>query len=1304
MEAPFSLTVACDCSLMFGAALPPDRRMPPAPSLFFIVVSLVTIRPATAKVSHNTCEEVQAFQGVQDTRALPGKLFFYPISPFAFLGTITHYKVTLTNGSVLPNWLEYNHNTRTLQGLPMPDESGDYHLTVAAHGEACGPNTPAATANFVLHVHNSITVCEKQLDINQKPVNDIIYSEGQCAQDISVTFAEIIILNPAGSLTIQERLSLIYTMAEYLHLDPVFLTLIPFRESFKKHLWNLTIVGEDIKCIGTVENHYVELCWPVGFGLFAMLYELVQVLRHNIQSSHLSQLLGYEIAGWRILQKGNHEKRHAGKRHRRQLMATPRPTMTPTKLGVKPTKTEAFPFGTTTLPHTKSTVRPSASSSSLYKDNLTTVPSYTDISFHSVTTQRDLGTLHVLSVHSRQPAFTIFQSLPSADPELSPSLMTASLIEFGRQDDLTSRTPPIVEFQQSQVQLQDIHSTPKKSEPKPNFTQYYLSFSGSANKTQFLSSVQATVDVSVSSEDTPSEKTPVADIPKQFVTNSTHSSSYTYLTASGLAYEDSFFAANLPIFATTSTPAKLRIPFSTVVKSLFFSSCSHQKYDLFSNGRYASESFISNPQKKEHLFTDENSSPLTAVLTEIFRWTTDLNLMDVMSAGDSATTGSASVHKLGLVPDASPVRQLYYNDNIPALTTYSTEEFSIFLFTSSVEFGLLSRTRSVTTELPSLPLSTSKELTGSFGFHNISPVEELLSSSRPISQKVFKTDEHTSEPFTTVPETNKLLFIKDKASTLTKMQVETLLWNKPSHLIYITTSGVVLRSQFLSLDSLSQGTSQTHSWYSYDTLLLPVPVQYTGTPKLHFSKNYFSSYASGIRISVASPDVSQLETSDLILTGLLETKAAFHISRKSISQKLKDSTVASLQAGLHTTSVFPGVQDTSFPSLHTGTSIFSLTPSEESSCCTETTQTPWLLTSQVIPTGQTNTSPRVVSAINWITATIGHKFSFSVPSDTFYDQEDGGTPLLTLGMYPADGSPMGPENWLHFNSQFQTMHGYPLAYDFQYSPQGFLLFATDSEGLKTSEMFTIELHRPTSIPCHNFTIRTKNSYHSFLRDRGRVYLFFEKLSKYLSSGSPGNMTLLHLSPGSTLITWYDHSFCTRNNRCARDEIQGVLVKLRLPGGNVHPNFVEAMLPEYNIYQTEDVAYGGTCSSNESLQTIVAFNNCYSWTRNIFFTLLISMCPAIMIILMIFWYCKYNTKIIGSQSRSFHGRPFLSYADLEMDVLKSQKAAVVEQEVPWPAELWLPVPTQSQQRFGRPNANLAASRLPPPPKYRLPPLY
>ncbi|XP_066490052.1 dystroglycan 1-like [Tiliqua scincoides] len=416
--------------------------------------------------------------------------------------------------------------------------------------------------------------------------------------------------------------------------------------------------------------------------------------------------------------------------------------------------------------------------------------------------------------------------------------------------------------------------------------------------------------------------------------------------------------------------------------------------------------------------------------------------------------------------------------------------------------------------------------------------------------------------------------------------------------------------------------------------------------------------------------------SDLSLASSFGTKVNFQITRELTSEQMKESTIlynkeTPSRPGFYATSLYHGAQ------------------------------------------GQTNTSPRIVNAIKWLTATIGHKFSFSIPPDTFYDQEDGNTTQLTLGMNPADYSATGLESWLQFNSHYQTLYGYPLDHDFQYSPQEYLLFATDSGGLRASDTLTIELLRPTITPCHVYTIRTKNSYHSFLRNRERISLFFEKLSIYLNAGSPGNMTLLDLRPGSTVITWYNKSICTRtNNWCATDEIQRVQIKLVLPGGKVNPDFAEAMLPEYKIDQIEDIAYGGICLDiekplNESLppnRTLSTFKDSRSWIRNILFALLISVSTTVMVILIItFHYCKYHKKVSGLQSASFHARPF-SCVDFEMNVLKSRKPPILDQEAPQAAQPWLHMPPPSQPHRCRPKRTLTVSRLPPPPKYRLPPSY
>nr|XP_034983612.1 dystroglycan-like [Zootoca vivipara] len=1040
----------CDICLSSGATLLLQRQIPMALSLLSTLVYLTTTRPAVvAKEPHRTCEEIQALQGVQDARAVAGRVFSYPISPFAFQGKITHYKVTLASGSALPMWLEYNPNTNTLQGLPMVEDSREYHLTIVAYGESCGWKTPTAGANFAIHVHNNALAHEKEVVADQQ--HDSICSAALCERGMSVTFAEIII-HTENYLDFQKRLDLVCTMADYLHLHPSSLTLTSFESPFNKHYWNLTILAEDIQYINTMKKHCVGIHWPVGFGVFTMLYELVQILQHNVVSNHLSQLLGYEIAGWRILKKeGGNGKNHLGKRQRRQLMATP-------GLVLRPTKIEALTILSTTMIYTQSVIIPSESLSPLYEAVKEVIPTYMDA----------LGSMDIqmlLNGQIKTQVSAIFQSLSS---ELSPSLISPSTEFEGK---VTSRTPTILEELQSQVPQQNVYSMPKKSKPKHNSTLYFLDFSVPMSKTQ-ISIPAHNMETSVPPDVTASGTASLA-YSGELTRSLDYTSPYAQLTASGLLSKDTIYVANLPLPSMSTLMnliASYGVRFSNVVVSLLSSDGSYEIQDLLSNYKHASESFMSLPQ--------------TTMLIDVPSRNIGFNLIDITSLGIS---------------------------------------------------------------------------------------------------------------------------------------------------------------------------------------------EFAGTPQLPFSTDEIGSYASNaIRTHKPCFGALQLDTSDLSLDSSFGTKINFQITRDLTLELLEKSTITSnkdtsKQTGFHVTTLYQG---------------------------------------------PINTSPRVVNAINWITATIGHNFSFSVPPDTFYDQEDGNTTQLTLGINPADGSPTGSESWLQFNSDYQTMYGYPLDHDFQYSPQEFLLFATDSGGLRTSDTLTIVLLRPTTIPCHTYTIRTKNSYHSFLRDRDRVNLFFEKLSKYLIAGCPGNMTLLDLKPGSTVITWYNSCFCTRTSGCARDEIQGVLRKLRVPGGNINPHFVEAMLPAYKIDRIEEVAFGGICSPvtkpvNESLisnSTLATFDN-HSWIRNIFTSLLISVCIAIIATLTVaFHCCRHPNKITGLQSTTSHGRPFFSYIDLEMDMLKSRKSPMLEQEIPPSAQLWLPVPAHSHQHIYRTKRNLVASCLPPPPKYRLPPFY
>uniref|UniRef100_A0A8C5XAJ7 Dystroglycan 1 n=1 Tax=Malurus cyaneus samueli TaxID=2593467 RepID=A0A8C5XAJ7_9PASS len=361
----------------------------------------------------------------------------------------------------------------------------------------------------------------------------------------------------------------------------------------------------------------------------------------------------------------------------------------------------------------------------------------------------------------------------------------------------------------------------------------------------------------------------------------------------------------------------------------------------------------------------------------------------------------------------------------------------------------------------------------------------------------------------------------------------------------------------------------------------------------------------------------------------------------------------------------------------------------------------------------------VAHAIKFLTATIGCLFFFPIPATTFYDEEDGNSTQLSLQILPADGSPWGSESWLQFNMSQQTMNGYPLETDFQYSPQEFVLSATDSGGLTAWETFTIELLKPPQVPCHLYTVRTKNSYSSFLRERKRVGLFLEKLSLFLNSSSPQDIAVMALQPGSTVISWYNSSLCQSANRssswCRNHEIQQALEKLRAPAGAVSPHFVQAMLPEYKIDVAFSISYSEDCPAStkpfpglsSSTGPILQAEN-DSPMRRSSHVLLSSLCAtaAVVLAIVVCWLCKCPRTIPGSQPVMFQTNSQLSHAHVELDALRPRKAPVHEcRASPSPA-VWNPssAPLSSHEQCPRP---LPIPHIPPPfqpPEYQLPPHY
>ncbi|MBN3317510.1 DAG1 protein, partial [Atractosteus spatula] len=372
-----------------------------------------------------------------------------------------------------------------------------------------------------------------------------------------------------------------------------------------------------------------------------------------------------------------------------------------------------------------------------------------------------------------------------------------------------------------------------------------------------------------------------------------------------------------------------------------------------------------------------------------------------------------------------------------------------------------------------------------------------------------------------------------------------------------------------------------------------------------------------------------------------------------------------------------------------------------------------------------NISPIVLRPIKPLIATIGLLFEFSIPADTFSDPEDGTADNLTMKIRPSDGSPSGPESWLTLDHKQRLLSGYPLDSDMLYSPQELLLIARDSGGLSAELPFTIELRHPLSEPCHTYTIRTMNSFHSFVKDRRKIELFLNKMAKYFNDTGSSHISVSTLQPGSTVVSWHNVTLCQEDKKapslCPKHKIQGLLSAMQTTEGDVEPSFAQAMLPEFRIRSVGNVTYGGMCLHGSDLEYpsptgAIAHSDRYRWIPTLVIALLTVLGLFLSLVLMaaIFRSCKACECIIRSESISLwpSDRPSCSSCHLELDTLKPRKPPLFLQNIPPPPpQLCLNLSHPPQERLHRrplthTQRPYQRSTVPSqsPPRYQLPPPY
>lgn len=181
-----------------------------------------------------------------------------------------------------------------------------------------------------------------------------------------------------------------------------------------------------------------------------------------------------------------------------------------------------------------------------------------------------------------------------------------------------------------------------------------------------------------------------------------------------------------------------------------------------------------------------------------------------------------------------------------------------------------------------------------------------------------------------------------------------------------------------------------------------------------------------------------------------------------------------------------------------------------------------------------NSAPIARNPVDYLNATVGQLLVFTVPSDSFFDHQDGNARNLNLTLEMKDGKPIPDNNWLQFDTKNQEFYGIPMPSDA--GQREYLLICQDKGGLVARDGLVVIVH-PAPRVMYNveFSMKLDLNYKKFTESPSLQRSFVEKLARLFGDSDTSAIVLSGFSPGSTIITWHNKTLPT--NICPDNKIK-----------------------------------------------------------------------------------------------------------------------------------------------------------------------
>lgn len=233
--------------------------------------------------------------------------------------------------------------------------------------------------------------------------------------------------------------------------------------------------------------------------------------------------------------------------------------------------------------------------------------------------------------------------------------------------------------------------------------------------------------------------------------------------------------------------------------------------------------------------------------------------------------------------------------------------------------------------------------------------------------------------------------------------------------------------------------------------------------------------------------------------------------------------------------------------------------------------TPVPKTSTAKPSRRTTPSPAIIpdpynekpvlrNPIDQVNALVGTYFEVKIPSDTFFDKEDGTTDKLRLTLRQNHNEVVREGSWIQFNTTSQLLYGLPDIQ--QVGKHEYFMQATDKGGLNAIDAFEVRVNR---WPINDktpviFTARFEGEPRSITNDIHKKILLVKKLAYALGDRNSSTVSLRNISKGSIVVEWTNTSL--PQHPCPKEQLAGMSRMLANSDGKPSQTFRYSMEPEF----------------------------------------------------------------------------------------------------------------------------------------------